>query len=148
MRVLKEVLTKDETTDEWSFTTIGFNEQTITAGLMDEVRKKMQEPNPHWEVIAYQHEKHTATGIHHHTHYILKHKKQLPPSKLSQYIYTLKGVKKLVLGQNFIDVIDKRKSKKKGKSYEEYLGYVNGIKSNIKEQFLCLDQEWREKSNI
>jgi len=126
----------------FAFVTIGFNEQTITPSKMKEVEQKLRQQS-HWDSVECVHEKHRENGIHHHTHYLLKWIGPMYKSKIIQYIYQIKGIKKVVLSKAFIDV-----KMQDGVSYEDRLKYINGDKTQAKMKYVELDIEWRKLNNL
>jgi len=126
----------------FAFVTIGYNEQTINPAKMKEIEQKLRQQS-HWSSVESVHEKHRENGIHHHTHFLIRWKGNMYKSKIIQYIYQIKGIKKYVLSKAFIDV-----KMQDGVSYEDRLKYIKGDKTESKLQYVEKDIEWRKINNL
>lgn len=126
--------------------TLNYDDTTITIPDIKKIQKQMC-ALPHWTDIRYVHEKHRETGIHHHTHYLvqfdLNDGKNYAKSKLIQYVYGMKDIKKYIKEKNFIDV-----KTKDGTPYEAFQKYIDGDKRPSKMPFVELDKKWRLENNL
>lgn len=138
----KRILMGCETELNYAFITIGYNDDTITIDAMKSIIEKIK-GLPCWLDFIYVHEKHRHTGIHHHTHILAKFDRTLYKSKIIQYIWQIKNIKKYVLSKPFIDV-----RMNDGISYQNRLKYINGDKQESKLKYIELDRQWRKENNL
>lgn len=100
---------------------------------------------PHWITCLYVHEKHRQSGIHHHTHFLVQYTldKSMAKSKLLQYCWSMKNIKRYIKSQNFIDI-----KTKDGTPYDALLKYIHGEKTTAKLPLVELDASWRLENNL
>lgn len=136
-----------QTSENWAFVTIGFNEQTITVPDMVAVSHNVSKFK-HFSSCKYVLEKFRTNGIHHHTHFLVDLDCKYTPSKLAQDLFKVKGIKKICLSASFIDV--KMLSNKKNKAQPRlvYEDYLDGIKTESKMECVYKDRFWRKQNSI
>lgn len=118
------------------FITIGFNHQTWNVQSAIDVINKIKSFD--W-VISFKGviELHTENGEHPHIHMLID--TELPKSKVLEKIWATKGIKKLVLKKNFIDI-------KKAEVYHDE--YIVGDKDPGKKIYVDQDKIWRAQLSI
>lgn len=147
-----------ETPDEkiWAFITIGFDDEKIAGGQYDQHIKKLDQicytvshlvyEKGAIQNVEYVIEKHRATGIHHHAHFLFTFNNKVPPSTMINKIFAAKGVAEYVRQKNFIDYIGPQKFQKEKPHapFETYRRYIHGDKREEKLSFVGMDRGWRE----
>jgi hypothetical protein len=126
---------------KWMFITIGFNDEVVSPFHMKRVQAQMERFNG-FSDIKYVHEKFRLSGIHHHTHYLVK--TDLAKSTVLQKIWQFARIKEVVVGKQFIDI----KTHKDGSNYENYLKYISGEKKPDKLPLVEQDKKWRQENNL
>jgi hypothetical protein len=95
------------------------------------------------ESIEYVFEYHTKSGGHPHCHMLITTKEKMPPSKVLDKIFIVKGLRKLIPGKQSVDL-----AKNRDKTLQHYRDYINGAKTESKTENCFKDQEWRIKNNL
>lgn len=124
-----------EKSDRW-FVTIGFNHQEWTVSKCVQFVHDLLKLN--WIVkcrVIF--ELHRENGLHPHIHILMETKEK--KGKILQLLWKSKGIKKIVLSKEFIDV-------KPAQGYHDQ--YINFQKKEDKMVFVEQDNKWRQANNI
>jgi len=163
MKQMNTMVTKlnSETVDEtiFCFITLGFDDEKIACGVYEDHLKRLQRlcytvshlvfERGSIRKVEYVLEKHRATGIHHHAHFLFTFNSKVPPSTMINKIYAAKGVSEYVRDKNFVDYIGPQKPKGAPcGNFLVYFNYIHGNKREEKLSFVGKDREWRDKNNI
>lgn len=155
--VVEKLNSKTPEAELWAFITVGFDDEKL-----DDKNLAYKSRIKHLEKLCYNisHlvyekgaikqvqyviEKHRATGIHHHAHFLFTFNTKVPPSTMINKIFAAKGVAEYVRAKNFIDYIGPQKasSTKPHAPLEIYRRYILGDKKEEKLLFVEKDREWR-----
>lgn len=139
---IRRLTNLSESDENWAFITIGYNDQIITPQHMKNISNKVSSLK-HWTEFKFVHEKFRESGIHHHTHFLVRTSSKIPKSKIIQYVFQTCD-KKQVSDKRYIDV----KTSKDGRSYKDYEKYISGDKQERKLSFCKQDSEWRKINNL
>lgn len=131
---------------DFAFITIGWNPQEILPDVMLRLSLSIFRLK-YFRSCDMVLEKYRANGEHYHTHFLVKFVDKYPPSKIIGWIFQTKGVKKYVLGKQFIDYKGSGK-KVSCADYVTYHNYVRGIKKPEKMPYVEKDRQWREECMI
>ena len=136
-----------ESSVNYAFITIGYNEQTITPALMKLIGQKVSEMK-HWDTCKMVHEKHRLNGVHHHTHFLCTYTGTLYKTKILQYLMQLRLVKMNVMNQSFIDVKGSPDKATRYRDIKEFEKYIEGDKTTEKMECVEKDAFWRKNNNL
>lgn len=139
---IRKLTNLSESEENWAFITIGYNDSIVTPQHMKNISTKVLSLK-HWTESRSVHEKFRESGIHHHTHFLVRTSSKIPKSKIIQYVFQTCD-KKQVSDKRYIDV----KTSKDGRSYSDYVKYISGDKRESKLQYCEKDAEWRKNNNL
>ena len=123
--------------DKVYFLTVNYPDKHTNFGWMEELAQNIK-AKEFVKRIEWIHEYYTSEGHHPHTHFVLTLHKKLAPSKLAQYVYETKGIKKYCEGMNFVQV-----EKDTSRSWTDRASYIHGDKKDSKTGYVTQDMTWR-----
>jgi len=123
--------------DKVYFITVNYPDTHTTFEWMEELAQNIK-AKEFIKRMEWTHEYYTAEGHHPHTHFVATLTKQLKPSKIAQFIYETKGVKKYCGGLNFVQI-----EKDTSRSWTDRMDYLKGEKQDSKLAFVEKDKLWR-----
>ena len=141
-KTLMEVFKGSTENPPFYFITINYPKELSQLKLLKEITVNIS--NQAWvETIEYVYEYHTKNGGHPHCHMLIIAREKMPPSKVIDKIFAVKGLKKLIAGKQCIDL-----AKNRDKTIQDYRNYINGAKKDSKKENCQLDEEWRIENNL
>jgi len=139
---LKEILKPVVENSPFYFITINYPKELTELEKLKEITSNISQLQ--WiDTIEYVYEYHTKTGGHPHCHMLIVAREKMPPSKVIDKIFAVKGLKKLIAGKQCVDL-----AKNRDKTLQNYRDYINGAKTESKTENCELDREWRIKNNL
>lgn len=115
------------------FITIGFNHQTWTPQTCHQAITDLL-TLPLIKTATAVFELHRENGLHPHVHLLITTDKKYPKSRVIDRIYNSKGMKKLIVGKQFVDY-------KMAEAY--HVGYIAGDKKAEKMEYVEKDNNWK-----